>query len=65
MENDLVGTGGQMCANSASHTWNLRRTDEPDVEPALVQLSGHMNDTQQRAFQAKLLIRLPFLWVEV
>jgi GNAT superfamily N-acetyltransferase len=55
MENDRVDTSGQMNENSGSRTWRLRLADEPDVERALPQLSGHMNETQRMAFREKLL----------
>ena len=38
----------------ALHSWVLRLAVEADVEPAVSQLSGHMDDGKRRAFRDKL-----------
>ena len=39
----------------AAYSWDLKVAAEADVEPALEQLTDHMNDQQRQAFRDKLL----------
>ena len=41
-------------SNTHNPTWTLRVASEEDLEPALLQLTDHMNEQQREAFRVKL-----------
>ena len=41
-------------AEKAAYSWDLKVAAEADVEPALEQLTDHLNDKQRQAFRDKL-----------